>query len=386
MSGQQPLRVIHVFRAPVGGLFRHVTDLATEQARCGHAVGVVCDASTGGGFEAATLAALRDKLALGLIRLPMQRQIGPSDLMAVGKVLGHLGRLAPDVSHGHGAKGGVYARLIGTWLGRRRPVARVYTPHGGSMHYDPAALNGRIYFAAERVLERLTDAIVHVSEFEAATYRAKVRAPRCIVRIIPNGLRPEEFAPVAVRPDARDLLFLGAFRRLKGIDVVLQAIAKLQTSEGLRVTANLVGQSRGRSTYEELANRLGIADRLAFHDPMNARDAFATSRAVVVPSLAESLPYVVLEAIAAGMPIVATRVGGIPEIFGPRAGELIPAGNADALAHAIKSLLSDPNRAQQDAAARREWLQPRFNVETMTREVISLYREILDVKAPHSTH
>jgi len=386
MSGQQPLRVIHVFRAPVGGLFRHVTDLATEQASSGHAVGVVCDASTGGGFETAALDALRDKLALGLIRLPMQRQIGPSDFMAVRKVLGHLGRLTPDVIHGHGAKGGVYARLIGTWLGRRRPVARVYTPHGGSMHYDPAALNGRIYFAAERLLERLTDAIVHVSEFEAATYRAKVRTPRCIVRIIPNGLRPEEFAPIAVRPDARDLLFLGAFRRLKGIDVVLEAIAKLQTSEGLRVTANLVGQSRGRSTYEELATQLGIADRLAFHDPMNARDAFATSRAVVVPSLAESLPYVVLEAIAAGMPIVATRVGGIPEIFGPRAGELIPAGNADALAGAVKSLLSDPERARQDAAARREWLQPRFNVETMTREVISLYREILDAKAPHSSH
>src|SRR4051812_27144847 len=349
MVGQESLRILHVFRAPVGGLFRHVADLATEQARKGHQVGIICDAATGGAYEDAILDELRQRLPLGLIRIPMRRKPSPQDLATTARVMSAVGKLAPDVVHGHGAKGGVYARLIGTWLRRRRKVARLYTPHGGSMHYDAASLTGRVYFTAERLLERVTDAIIHVSQFEADTYRQKVQAPRCPVRIIPNGLRPEEFDPIEPAADARDLLFLGAFRDLKGIDVLIKAIAELQATKGLRVTANLVGQPEGRDDYVALAEFLGVADRVEFHDPMPARAAFATARAIVVPSRAESMPYVVLEAIAAGLPVVASNVGGIPEIFAARAHELVPAGDVAALAKALAALVADPARARVDA-------------------------------------
>ena len=376
-----PLRIIHLFRAPVGGLFRHVADLLGEQSRAGHAVGIVCDSSTGGEFEARALAALADRLALGLIRLPMRRQIGPADLLASQRVLARLRIIAPDVIHGHGAKGGAYARPIATWLGRRRPIARIYTPHGGSLHYDPKSLRGRIYFAAERLLERMTDAIIHVSAFEAETYRAKVQPPRCRMQVIFNGLRAEEFEPVTARPGACDFLFLGEFRPLKGVDVLLEAIARL-ARESVRPSANFVGPQEGRDAYRALAARLGISELVAFNGPMPARDAFATARAIVVPSRAESLPYVVLEAIAAGVPIIATRVGGIPEIFGPHADKLIPAGDAGALSAALKAFLADPARARADAQACRAWLQPRFDIKTMQHEVCALYREVLARKPP----
>ena len=140
---------------------------------------------------------------------------------------------------------------------------------------------GRLYFTAERFLGRYTDALIHVSQFEADIYRRKVGEPRCRVRIIPNGLNPDEFIPVEPRADARDLLFLGAFREFKGIDVLLNAIARLQATDDLRVTASLVGQPEGRAAYEAMAQKLGVADRVAFHDPMRARDAFATARAVI---------------------------------------------------------------------------------------------------------
>jgi len=372
-----PLRILHVFRAPVGGLFRHVADLATEQGRQGHQVGIICDATTGGAFEATFLRKLADQLPLGLVRIPMQRQVSIGDLAAIRKVMAHLGTLATDVVHGHGAKGGAYGRLMGTWLRRHHPVARVYTPHGGSMHYDPASLAGRVYFAAERVLERMTDAIIHVSQFEADTYRRKIHAPRCRIRVIPNGLRAEEFEPVTPRADARDLLFLGAFRELKGIDVLLAAIAKLKASTGMTVTANLVGQPEGRDTYVARAVELGIAGQVAFHDPMAAREALATARVLAVPSRAESMPYVVLEAVAGRVPVVASNVGGIPEIFGPGAPELVPSDDADALAGRIKALLTDPARAQRDAAGQRERAKTRFSVEAMEAQTTALYREIL---------
>jgi glycosyltransferase involved in cell wall biosynthesis len=377
MLAPSPLRIVHVFRAPVGGLFRHVADLATAQAASGQQVGIICDATTGGAYEAAMLRDLEKVLALGLVRLPMPRQMSPADLSVAATVWRRLRALSPDVIHGHGAKGGVYARLAGAAPGSLRAAARVYTPHGGSLHYDPASAIGRIYFAAERFLARYTDALIHVCQYEADTYRRKVGTPPCVVRVIPNGLNKDEFLPVQPCEDARDLLFIGAFRELKGIDVLLDAIARLQNRDGLRVSASLVGQADGRVAYESMAARLGIADRVTFHDPMRARDAFATARAVTVPSRAESMPYVVLEAIAAGMPIVTTNVGGIPEIFGTQAGELVPAGDADALAGAIKSLVTAPDGGRMAALRRRDLIAEKFSVPVMERAVTATYTDIL---------
>lgn len=380
MPRPDALRIIHIVRSPIGGIFRHIADLATAQAAAGHAVGLVCDASTGGAFENKAIETVAGSLALGATRLDMRRHVSLADLAALRAVLAHLAGLAPDVIHCHGAKGGIYGRLIGTWLGRRRPIARLYAPHGGSLHYDEKSIEGRFYFAVERAFERITDGLVHVSAYEAETYRRKVGAPRCRAQVIHNGLRDDEYVPVAPTADARDLLFLGMLRDLKGTDVFLEAIAALEKRHGRRASAHLVGQADDLARYQAMAKELGIAARVAFHAPKPTRDAFAMAHNLVVPSRAESMPYVVLEAIAGQMPIVATNVGGIPEIFGPRAGDLAPPGDAEALADSIETMLADPAAATRDAAARRNWLRPRFNITTMQREVERLYRKILASK------
>jgi len=371
------LKIVHVVRAPIGGIFRHIVDLANAQAAAGHAVGIICDSTTGGQFESDTIARVAPRLALGATRFPMRRSISLSDFNAARRVLGHLAKLAPDILHCHGAKGGAYGRLISAWLGRKRPIARVYAAHGGTLHYDESSLEGKIYFRIERALESLTDVLVHVSAFEAETYRRKVGVPRCEAVVIRNGLRDEEFTPVTQRPDAYDLLFLGMIRDLKGTDIFLEAIARIAQRFGRRVTAHVVGQAEEPERYRALARALGIAERVTFSEPMPAREAFASARIIVVPSRAESMPYVVLEAIAAGLPIVATRVGGIPEIFGPAADELVVPGDAGALAQAIEDLLANPNRIKSGVAAKREWLRPRFNIAAMQNEIEALYRRIL---------
>jgi len=142
-------------------------------------------------------------------------------------------------------------------------------------------------------------------------------------------------------------------------------------------------------TWAGLARAMRIGGQVAFHLPKPTREAFAMTRALVVPSRAESMPYVVLEAIAAGLPIVATRVGGVPEIFGPRADELVPPGDPAALAEAIDRMLANPAQAAHDARARREWLEPRFHIDVMQEQVEKLYRTILERKtarvAPRET-
>jgi glycosyltransferase involved in cell wall biosynthesis len=377
MAPPARLKIVHVVRAPIGGIFRHIIDLADAQATAGHDVGIVCDSSTGGRFEHDIIAKAASQLSLGATRFPMRRSISLTDFAAARRVLGHLAGLSPNIIHCHGAKGGAYGRLIAGWLGWQRKIACIYAPHGGTLHFDEGSLEGKFYFGVERTLEHLTDALIHVSAYEAQTYRRKVGVPRCRAAVIRNGLREEEFVALGPRAGACDLLFLGMLRDLKGTDVLLEAIALLERTYSRKLTARLVGQAEEGERYRALAADLGIADRVSFCDPMPAHEAFASARVIVVPSRAESMPYVVLEAIAAGMPIIATRVGGIPEIFGPAANELVPPGDAASLALAIENLFAHPGRMAADAAARREWLRPRFHIETMQHQIGALYAECL---------
>jgi len=85
-----PLRILHCFRNPIGGIFRHVRDLVEEHSAAGHQIGILCDSSTGGAYEDALFETIRPKLALGLTRLPMRRAISPSDMIALAKSYQHI--------------------------------------------------------------------------------------------------------------------------------------------------------------------------------------------------------------------------------------------------------------------------------------------------------
>ena len=367
------MKIVHCFREPVGGLFRHVADLAEAQHQAGHQVGVYCDSTTGGSLDEIALERLRPFLSLGLTRFAMRRQLAPSDLAAAWKISRQVRPYHPDVLHGHGAKGGAYARMIGTLLrasGTR--VARIYTPHGGSLHYDPASTAGRVYFTAERMLGRMTDAFIFVSQYEADAYTTKVGKPAAPATIVPNGLRPAEFDPIVAAPGAVDFLFIGTLRELKGVDVFIEALALLRDG-GKPATALIVGGGDEKSRYVSLVAERGLDAVVGFRDPMPARAAFALARTVVIPSRAESMPYIVLEAVAAGMPLVTTRVGGIPEIFGSESGRLVAPGEPGELANAMAAALTSPTVARIAAQRLKALVQPKFSVSAMAAAIEAVY-------------
>ncbi len=379
---QQKLSIVHVTRSPVGGIFRHISDLVSAQAAAGHAVGLICDSTSGGALEDERIAALSPQLPLGVARIPMGRSIGPGDLPATLAVARQLAKMRPDVVHAHGAKGGVYGRLAAAFERRkRRGVAAFYAPHGGSLHYDGASLSGRVYFGVERALERLTDGLIHVSAYEAEAYRRKVGTPRCPAHVVLNGLRPEEFAPIVPASDAADFLFIGELRALKGVDVFIDAVAKLQ-SEGHPVRAAIVGPATPEDArlYRDMANSRARNGSIVFHAPMPARRAFALARTVVVPSRAESLPYLVLEAAAAGMPLIATNVGGIPEIFAGEAHRLVAPGDVEALAAAMRAALAAPARMSADAMLLRGRVEQKFSLAVTARQIEDIYRAALEAR------
>jgi len=371
-----PLNILHVLRAPVGGLFRHVTDLARGQAARGHRVGLVADSSTGGPQAEATLAALAKELAHGVTRVPMSRHIGFGDVFAVRHVSRRGEAVAADVIHGHGAKGGAYARLASLPSRTTGRSILVYTPHGGSLHYRWGSPTGLFYLNAERALMRRTDLFLFESAYGCDVFKAKIDQPKGLVRVVYNGVTDDEFQPVVVKEGATDLLFVGELRLLKGVDVLIAALKEL-TQGGRNISATIVGDGPDRARFERAVAAQGLGDRVKLVGSKPARQAFALGRLLVVPSRAESLPYIVLEAAAAGVPMIATRVGGIPEIFGPDAAALVPPGDPSALARAIGQALQDRGARHSATLRLKARIRASFSADAMTDAVIAAYREAL---------
>jgi glycosyltransferase involved in cell wall biosynthesis len=367
------MRIVHCFRSPVGGIFRHVRDLVDAQVSAGHEVGIVCDSSTGGEYEEQLFESVRAKLSLGLHRVAMQRHIGPGDIVAAWRTFRIIKGLRPDILHGHGAKGGVYSRLFGSALRIfRSRAARLYSPHGGSLHYDSDAVTGKLFFGIERMLERMSDYLLFVSEYEKRTYAAKVRPPRVPNAVIYNGLQDAEFEPRALAANAADFLFIGMMRDLKGPDIFIDALSKASKAANRPLSAVMAGAGDDLEKYKLQVEARGLAGQIDFHPPMPARQAFGMASCIVVPSRAEAMPYIVLEALAAGMPMIASAVGGIPEIFGKGSYALIQP-DAGELADKMCEFIANSGQLAATMPKPGE-LRQRFSASVMAARIEDAYR------------
>jgi glycosyltransferase involved in cell wall biosynthesis len=378
MTQQSSLTIIHLVRAPIGGIFRHIADLAVAQSRHGHRVGIICDELAGGPYEAAHIERLRQNLPLGVRRLAMPRAVGPADVPAFMRVRKVLVDLNPDVLHCHGSKGGLYGRCVkglSRLGGLSRDTAVFYAPHGGSLHYAKSSREGRVYFTIERFLERWTSALIHVSAYEQRTYVDKVGTPRTKATTIHNGITDSELNRIAPEEGARDFLFIGMLRDLKGVDLFINAVARL--NEISPTTAWIVGDGAedDKARYREMVAQAGLESKVGFKPSTPARTAFAMARAIVVPSRAESLPYIVLEAAGAAMPMICTKVGGIGEIFGDRSQALVEPD----LSEIVRAMatLKQADFHSPDTDYLHDRVSREFSIRVMEQRVMELYRASL---------
>ncbi len=366
----QPLRILHVVRAPVGGIIRHILDVANGQIERGHHVGIVADSLTGGARADAVLAEIEPRLKLGVRRVAIRREPRFADFAVWAHIAGLIRQLKPDVVHGHGAKAGAYVRL------RRRSnkVIRVYTPHGGSLHYPLDTLKGRFYSQLERTLMNSTDLFLFESAFARDTYQRTVGKPAGLVRCVFNGVTSEEFEPIARADDATDVVYVGEFRRIKGADLLIDAVARLR-ADGKPVTLTLGGDGEEFERLKEQVKRLSLGNAVRFIGHVKARYGFSKGSLLVVPSRGDSMPYVVIEAAAAGVPMIAANVGGIPEIFDTHTDALFAPSNVAAMADAIKAALDNPVATAARAARLRERISEHFSQSAMVEGVLAGYRD-----------
>jgi glycosyltransferase involved in cell wall biosynthesis len=367
----QPLRILHAVRAPVGGIFRHILDVANGQADRGHHVGIIADSLTGGERAEAALAEIAPRLKLGVRRLAIHREPYPADVLVWAHFKYLIWRLKPDVLHGHGAKAGTFIRL----RARSKRSIRVYTPHGGSLHYPLNTWKGAIYGRIERTLMNNTDLFLFESAFARDTYQRTVGMPTGgLVRCVFNGVTADEFDPVVMADDATDIVYVGEFRHIKGADILIDAVARLR-ADGKPVTLTLAGDGEEIEPLKAQIQSLGLTGAVRFIGHVQARYGFSKGRLLVVPSRGDSMPYVVIEAAAAGIPMVAANVGGIPEIFGTHTDALFAPNIVSAMADAIETALDDPAAALARAKSLRERIFMHFSQKAMVEGVLAGYRD-----------
>ncbi|PCJ71389.1 MAG: glycosyl transferase [Rhodobiaceae bacterium] len=378
-TDKRALRIVHCLRAPIGGLFRHVCDVAQVQSLSGYDVGILCADEPNDPMTEEKLATLKPYCSLGITRISLGRLPGLSDVRALVAGARTMSKTQADIVHGHGAKGGLLARLVYA----SKPVARIYTPHGGSIHYPPHSLAGLVFGAAERFMLGRTDGLIFESEFARSVFADRFGVLPSNSVVVHNGVAADEFEPVVPVDDASDFVFLGELRELKGIYTLLDAFAlllKQSTASKVPATLSIVGDGPDAAAFRSKIADLGLGSQIRLLGVMSARDAFARGRVVMMPSHRDSFPYVALEAAAAGMPLIATRTGGVPEIFGPCSEKLVAPGDPAALAARMMEYLTDKTSYARTSSLMQERVRVHFSAEKMAAGVLDVYRAALRMK------
>jgi glycosyltransferase involved in cell wall biosynthesis len=364
------LRVVHLVEAlGTGGLERVVQSLARHAKERGLDVQVLC-AVRAGPLAAEIEASSVPVRVLGLTGYR------PRDILRAARVLGEID---PDIIHTHGHFAGVLGRAAAWWAGLPISVHHLHT--------IDTTLRRR-HRRMERFLARLTDRVICCSRAVAEHARLDLGIPESLVLIVPNGIEPMScVTPGAAlakigRPAKPVIGCIGSLTPHKGQSILLRSLEHLPCDRPLP-TIVLIGDGPERAVLEALAAALPRRPRVLFlGERQDARALLPAFDLLVVPSLErEGFGLAAIEGMDAGVPVIASRVGGLPEVVEEgRTGILVPPGDATALAQAIAGLLDRPETGRALGAEGRRSVQESFRASIMARLIENLYEEAMDAR------
>lgn len=347
--------------------------LATGHRSGGHRVGVAAVLDKGRG-DHPFLSALRDT-DVDVYPLPLPARAYRRERRLLAEM---IRRFRPDVVHTHGYR----ADVLASGVARRAGVPTVTTVHG----FTGGGWKNRLYERLQTLAFRRFGAVVAVSApLHQQLQRAGVRPDRLI--LLPNAWMQQGRA--LERRAAREVLgvgenrvavgWVGRMSHEKGLDVILDALPHLAD---LPVDLHLIGDGRERRELEARA-ALSCPSRTHWHGQMvDAGRVFAAFDVFVLSSRTEGTPLVLFEAMAAGTPIVATRVGGVPDVVSPSEAALVNPEDPEALAGAIRAVLTNPEAAQARTAAARRRLTEAFAPEPWLVRYESVYTQVRASRHP----
>jgi glycosyltransferase involved in cell wall biosynthesis len=360
-----------ITKANFGGAQKYVYDLASSAQEIGHSPVVVY------GVPGKLSELLRERGIRTIQLHGLGRDLKPSgELSVFFQLLRVLSDERPDVLHVNSSKGG-----LALLAGRIRGVKQIlFTAHGWAFNEDRPKLQKKIL----RFIYTITILLSHTTICVSEAVRRDIEAShlRNKLRVIRNGI---EGVPYLSRTDARHAFrsdasgtWVGMTAELhptKRIADAIRAVAKLK-EEFPDLSLTVMGEGEEREKLETLVRELYLSREVFL--PGFTADAprlLGAFDLFLMPSRTEALGYAAIEAGYAGLPVIASNVGGLPEVIEhEKTGLLVPAENPDALADAMRALLTNPERAKQYGTALKAHVEKEFSKERMVRETLALYR------------
>ena len=363
----------------VGGTERHVATLARTLDPARFDVRVAC-LRAGGPLSEEVEAA-----GVPIDRYPISRLFGPATWRMQRRFAADLRRNRIDIVHAYGLYAIVFAVPVARLAGTRLVIASIRD-------------NGDPWTRAHRRVQRWVCRLAHGILTNAVEVRRRLQEDGyrgSSITVIRNGVDIERFQPrprdpvlrrsLGVPADARLVVCVSRLNPLKGVDYALLAASRL-ARKFPNVHMLIIGDGAERRALEDLAHRLGLDGRVGFtRMRLDVPEILAQASVSVMPSMSEALPNTVLESMAAGAPIVATRVGGTSELVEEGVtGLLIPPCDPHALEQAITRLLTDPDLATRLATTARARIVERFSLERKARETAAFYEALLSGRRPQA--
>lgn len=376
-------KILFVIESSGGGSGRHVIDLLGELVRRGHSVHLIY---SGVRMEDGFRRALQDLGGANLHRLDMQRSPHPQDVKAVLGIRKYIAKYGPfDVIHGHSSKGGALARLAATGM----HVVRVYTPHAFRT-LDPKlrGIPAVAYKTIERCLGYITDGIILVSEEEKKHALDMGLSSRKLF-VVPNGIAPrainlreEARQTLELRPDDLCIGFVGRYVHQKNPASLVKAFAHLpERLSHARLV--MLGDGPLLPMLEELAEQSGVAPRITWVTGEAGEAIMPAFDVFVMPSLYEGFPYVLLEAAAAGLPIITTPVGGASELVENNVSGYITARHdPEVISREITKVLDNPVLRQEMGRASRR-IAMKYTIDRMVDGTLKVYEQLSSISKKH---
>ena len=387
----EPIRVLRVIaRLNMGGPALHVAYLTEGLASRGYDTTLVTG-SLARGEE--SMAFVAEEKGARIVRIPqLSREISPVyDVVSVARLVSLIREVRPHVLHTHTAKAGAVGRLAAILAGDARPPVVVHTFHGHVLrgYFDP--LRTEVFRRLERRLAAASTTLIAISpEVRDDLVELGIAPPErfSLVRLgveLDRRLADDDAAARArmrrlfgLQDERYTIGWVGRMTGIKRPDDILEAFARLRGG-GVDAVLCMVGEGPDRDAVERKAHAMGLARHCLFPGYQRDIGAFYSMFDVfLLASANEGTPVTAIESLASGTPVVATRVGGVPDVVRDGVdGILVPPGDPGAIAEALRRLASDPGERAAMGEAGREHVFRRYAVERLVDDVDALYRRLL---------
>jgi glycosyltransferase involved in cell wall biosynthesis len=301
----------------------------------------------------------------------VRRPLSPRDLLGLAELVRLVRRVRPDVVHTHSSKAGFLGRIAARLAGMR---VCLFTAHGWAFEAHTGSTS-TLYRYADRLVEPITATVICVAE---SGRRAGLAAGTCTVErtVVLRNAVPLPELPEPAANGVPTVVSVGRLQEPKDFETLVRALGRLEPGT---FRARLVGDGPDREHVQALLDELQLGDAAELVGTSDdVAGILAAADVFVLSSRSEGLPVAILEAMAMALPVVATDVGGIPELVADgQTGLLVPPGDVGALAVALEQLLRDAELRRRLGAAGRARAENEFSVERWREEHVELYRSLL---------